>query len=591
MKKLTFEEFLKKAQEKHGEDFLYEKDSYVNTKEKMWITHKKCGFKFQQTPHKHLSGQGCPKCCYSNRKTDYSFTEKAEKRFGKRYSFPFLEKEYQNSHSRITIKCNFCGKTFFKLACDFITSQYGGCQCQKESEDYITYEQISQNKHVIPFEGRKHKTKDTVQIECPTHGIYKKIINNVLKGNYKCPKCSLRNNGAYCKLHFKEIEKEIKEKYPNISIVDKEGYQNTSSKIKFKCNTCGNVFERVVGEFLYRKITNPCPHCSKIVQISKRTKTQEKFEKEVREKYGERYEVISEYITSDKKIQIKCNECGRIFEIEANSFLQGHECPYHNLNFSNKENEIMEFIKTAFPNAISHDREVLNGYEIDIYVTEKQFAIEYDGLYWHSDAKKDRNYHLNKTNKCEKNGIELIHIFEDEWLYKSEIWKSMLNKYFGITKNIIKAKECTIKNVSTKETKTFLETNHIQGYCPSTIKIGLYYKGELSSIMTFRKLNENDFELLRLCTLLNTNIENGYIKIFSSFIKLYNPKTIIAHVDRRFPKENFYRLNGFKEENVLKPNFWYVYGTKRTKNKIVTKKANKIYDCGAKIYKWYSNKV
>ena len=106
MKKLSYEDFVKRAKRIHGEDYEYIKDSYTTTKKKMWIIHKKCNHKFQQTPHNHLQGQGCPKCCYKNRKTNYSFITKAEKLFGNKYSFPNIEEEYINSHSKITIKCN-----------------------------------------------------------------------------------------------------------------------------------------------------------------------------------------------------------------------------------------------------------------------------------------------------------------------------------------------------------------------------------------------------------------------------------------------------------------------------------------------------
>ena len=71
----------------------FEEDSYVKTKEKMWITHRLCGHRFQQTPHNHLRGQGCPKCCYKNRKNNYSFIEEAKKRFGDRYMFPYIDKK------------------------------------------------------------------------------------------------------------------------------------------------------------------------------------------------------------------------------------------------------------------------------------------------------------------------------------------------------------------------------------------------------------------------------------------------------------------------------------------------------------------
>jgi hypothetical protein len=53
--------------------------------------------------------------------------------------------------------------------------------------------------------------------------------------------------------------------------------------------------------------------------------------------------------------------------------------------------------------------------ELDIYLPEKNLAIEFDGLFWHNSNNKFKNYHLKKTLLCEKQGIQLIHIFEYEW--------------------------------------------------------------------------------------------------------------------------------------------------------------------------------
>lgn len=579
----------------------------------MWITHKECGNRFQQTPHNHLSGQGCPKCCYKNRQNNYSFIEEANKRFGNRYSFPDIDSEYKDSHSKITIKCNVCGKTFVKIACDFITSQFGGCDCHKYV-DYKSLINLYEGNEIIPFDGLKHRINDKVQLVCKKHGIYEKYIKDLFNDNDKCQKCACSHNGDFKKLLFSDFEKFLKEKYPNIDVVNKEEYLNTSTKLKFKCNSCGNIFERTPGAFLYGKLYNGCPKCAKSDIAANKTKTQAQFELDVKRLYGDLYTVIGQYVSSDKKIQIRCNDCGRDFEIEANSFLQGHGCPYHNLNNSINEHKIYEYIKNNFPNAIANDRKILNGNELDIYVPEKNIAIEYDGLYWHSELKKDKNYHLNKTLECEKNGIRLIHIFEDEWLYKSEIWKSILDNILGLTMNRIFARKCSIKDVSVEDTTAFLKQNHIQGWCPSQIKIGLYYNDELVSIMTFGKSrhfignSDTEYELLRFCNKLNTNVVGGASKLFKYFVNTYKPKSIVSYADRRWSVGNLYEKLGFDFIHFSKPNYYYIIGTLRKnrfnfRKSILKKKYGcpdnmserdfckqqkwyRIYDCGTMVYKW-----
>ena len=60
--KLTTEEFINKAKVIHGDEFDYNNVSYVNGNQKVQIKHNKCGKYFEQTPHGHLSGNGCDYC-------------------------------------------------------------------------------------------------------------------------------------------------------------------------------------------------------------------------------------------------------------------------------------------------------------------------------------------------------------------------------------------------------------------------------------------------------------------------------------------------------------------------------------------------
>jgi hypothetical protein len=100
-----------------------------------------------------------------------------------------------------------------------------------------------------------------------------------------------------------------------------------------------------------------------------------------------------------------------------------------------KEKEISEFIKTLNINQINNERSILNGKEIDIYLPDHKLGIEFNGLYWHSNIKIMFNYHLIKTEECEKQGIQLLHVFEDEWIMKKDIVKSIIKSKLGIIEN------------------------------------------------------------------------------------------------------------------------------------------------------------
>lgn len=65
VEKSNTEEFIKKSINIHGDKYNYGKVNYINSKIKVLIECKEHGY-FQQSPLKHLSGQGCVKCSGSN---------------------------------------------------------------------------------------------------------------------------------------------------------------------------------------------------------------------------------------------------------------------------------------------------------------------------------------------------------------------------------------------------------------------------------------------------------------------------------------------------------------------------------------------
>lgn len=76
---------------------------------------------------------------------------------------------------------------------------------------------------------------------------------------------------------------------------------------------------------------------------------------------------------------------------------------------------------------VRHNKKLLNGKELDIYIPDLKIAIEFNGIYWHSSLKKDEYYHQNKTIDCARLGVRLIHIFEYEWEDNQQGIKNYLN--------------------------------------------------------------------------------------------------------------------------------------------------------------------
>ena len=167
---------------------------------------------------------------------------------------------------------------------------------------------------------------------------------------------------------------------------------------------------------------------------------------------------------------------------------------------------------------------------------------------------------LEKTELCEAKGIQLIHIFEDEWLFKQDIVKSRISGLLGHNEKIY-ARLCECKEITNKEAEEFLNKNHLQGSCVSKYRYGLYYKDRLLSVMTFGKsrFKKNEFELLRFANSLNVNVIGGASKLFKHFLNDHKDiNTVITFADRRWSQGHVYEKMGFERIDTIKPNMFYI---------------------------------
>ena len=290
-----------------------------------------------------------------------------------------------------------------------------------------------------------------------------------------------------------------------------------------------------------------------------------------------KYEIADFKLKKNRTIDIKCdNNHTHYFNITTKNLYQRKEIQHNILcticnsvisqKQSGKELQVLNFIKENYNNHISeNNKDIIS--ELDIYLPDLNLAFEFNGVYWHSDLYKNKNYHLNKTEQCENQGIQLIHIWENDWVYKQDIVKSMILNKLGKTPNKIYGRKTKVKEIAdNKIVRKFLEKNHIQGFVGSKIKLGLYYKKELVSLMTFgkrritmgmKKSKKGEFELLRFCNKLNTNVLGGASKLFKYFIDNYIPTEITTYADRSHSNGKLYETLGFKFVSKTPPNYNY----------------------------------
>jgi hypothetical protein len=260
-----------------------------------------------------------------------------------------------------------------------------------------------------------------------------------------------------------------------------------------------------------------------------------------------------------------------------------------------KETMLFNFIKEIY------EGDIIRGFreermEIDVYLPDLKIGFEFNGIWWHSERYKDKSYHIKKTEFFEERDIRIIHIWEDDWANKTDIIKSQIMSWMGLTKRKIFARKCKIHKISSKLASQFLNENHIQGVDRSSIKLGLYYEQELVSIMTFdhfegrKKMSDGEWNLSRFCNKLNTQVIGGASKLLDYFIKNHNTKRIISYADRDWSGGDLYKKLDFDYLGTSNPDYKYVLNDRRIhksrfrKSRTGISESNlgltKIWDCG-----------
>jgi len=265
-----------------------------------------------------------------------------------------------------------------------------------------------------------------------------------------------------------------------------------------------------------------------------------------------------------------------------------------------KEDDLYNFISSNYTGEIV--RNYRDKLEIDIYLPDLRIGFEFNGIYWHSDKYRDKNYHSEKNKYFSEKGIRIINIWEDDWSFNSDIIKSQIKNWIGKTDNKLFARKCKV--VQLDSVSDFLKNNHIQGADKSNIKLGLYYNDELVSVMTFnnyegrKKMEKDGWNLSRFCNKIGIIVVGGASKLLKYFIKNYTPVRIISYADKDWSFGNLYQQLGFSKISEGIPDYKYVINNKRVhksnfrKSKLKYTETETEYIKSAGLYKiWDCGKI
>lgn len=283
--------------------------------------------------------------------------------------------------------------------------------------------------------------------------------------------------------------------------------------------------------------------------------------------------IYSRQNVNDCFVDIQCTRCNLIKNISVYNIIRKSKQKCHNCDVfeSSFEKEIKQFLEQEL--LLKTTKTNIENIEIDIYVPTRKFAIECNGLYWHSSLVQKNPYqHQYKIDICNKNNIELIHIFEDEWRLKQNIIKNFLKNKLNIT--TIQNLDFLFKNITCNEANLFFKQNYFNDEevsCNNSLFVGCFVNNELYDCIEF-DIHLNKCNIIKYIT-----TQNILFDLFIDFIKkFFNVRNFTFKLNQRFGslKTN----NNWKliEESCIET--WYTNRVLRTKQQIIDEDI-KIYGC------------
>ena len=479
------------------------------------------------------------------------FIEKARKVHGDKYDYSLVD--YKNNSIKVKIICSKHG--VFEQTPGSHLQNHGCPKCVggKEKRNTIVKDFIKKAKLVhgdkYDYSLVKYKNSKTkVKIICPIHGEFEQTPNSHINNKQGCKKCIRDSDVNEFKNNFIEKAREVHGDKYDYSLIE---YRDSHIKVKIICPIHGEFWQNTNNHL----IGKGCPKCNGGIQLN----TNEFIEK-AREVHGDKYDYsLAEYTKSKDNITIICPIHGKFNQMPDKHINSKQGCPKcsYEQTKSKAEIELYDYIKSIYSGTIiQSDRYTISPLELDIYIPELSIAFEYNGLFWHSEHHKERNYHINKTNTCEQLDIQLVHIWEDDWLYNQDVVKNMIKAKMKLCKSKYYARKCDVIIPTKEQQKEFLNKHHIQGYGSGSIVYGLQRDLKLVAVMVFKN-TKNAYILNRFAS---NNCIGAFGKLLKHFRKQHSDKPTISFGSRDvvFRNKNIYTLHNFEEVEIQNPDYMYI---------------------------------
>jgi hypothetical protein len=446
----------------------------------------------------------------------------------------------------VECECGQEGKFNLRQVVDGKRTSCGNCSCNEfKKEKKVKFGKLTL---ITPIENiRMFNQKVDVVCECGNTGsvLYRNLATNNTKSCGKCELTTFKNNNI-TKFGCMTLTTPI------------NSVTSLSGKYDFLC-VCGSVTKHR----LYNVIsghTSRCGECHGSLSKKYRSCGEKDFTFPIEP--GVLFDLIVVKNTIFKlktKMDAECPLCGGpwtpLFQDVVRCQSVSCGCSYTRI--SSQQMEIADYIKSlGFDVTVEYS---VDGRKYDIFVPHSNLLIEYHGLKWHVNRKKDDQ---NKHTTAVKNGYKYLAIFEDEWRDKKHIFMGIIREKVMATGSFkLRPKQCSITTIDNKQAAEFHEKFHYIGKTNGKVNYGVIYEGQIIAVASFskptRQTSRHQWELTRMSSNPRYKVHGIWSKIMGLFINEHDPCTIVSFSDNRLFSGDVYNKIGFTFDGKVKADYYW----------------------------------
>lgn len=486
---------------------------------------------------------------------------RGEQAHGKKYEYRELRR-LPNGTLQVLLKCPDPSHDAFWQSTSNHYSGKGCATCNRAGKPMLhdlesikaKFESLSSDRYEYLGIDRSGKTP-MLQLKCSVHGEFTQNLYNHLSGKG----CRLCNQGQSNKVSDACLQKIADER----GIGFRGHYQKYASKNRVLQLTClkHGDYEQQMTSFIKGA---ECPGCAAETAGKTRLNSLEDLQKYL----PEGVKIVDQDYANNHTL-IECEKHGIRLGNRASIF-SGVGCLACSAAGSKEASEMyLELL--SFGLNIEKESILPNSrLRVDFYFPQKKIAVEYHGLYWHSEEKVGRNYHRDKHKIAEAAGIRIIHIFSDEWQHRKSAVLSLIKNSLGIAAESVFARKLTVSKITMEKASKFFEEHHIQGKTTSSKYLGLIKPcGTLVACLAYSLRDTNRTrsdgtvcEITRFAS--SVRVVGGFGKLIKAIQNSNSTvKKFVTFSDIRVFSGNLYEKLGFKLSKVLPPDYSYIVDNRR----------------------------